>query len=846
MPASFSTILDTFDSNSISALWSVGGYVTPTFTSQQLQLTIAASSTSITGMQSIANYDLTGAACSVQVVDAGPQSFTGWTVVPLFILLDFSNELYFQIVNNLLVCYTTIAGVTVGHNTVTYSATSHQFLRIREQSGTIYWDASADGKTWNNLTSLLNPFAVTALYMSFLAETGSSNTSAMTAKLDNFNVIQTVSSETISQLDSESLTILSNLSIADTDVIVGLEAAGGTRSIVVSRNPTDVGISGIVDIVYPEFPEFTFGPASGGLLSVAVSSMDSFSGTDTVAARAFGNTDSSVGTDLGAHGTSIFDVDSSVGTDVVVSRGIAITDTIVGTDSPTSLAVTNFFAIDSSTGADLGTQSFALTHFDSSVGSETASVTIGTTFTSTDSSVLSENQSVTVAVSATDASALTDSTSNRTMLSIDSSVMTETTGRNIGVSESSLGSDFGFVAIISSDNCVMNSQQTVLPAITGVDSSTMTDTTTNKLSITTINDWVVGLDIIGARSLISFDSCHISEALGNRTLQSTETSVTSDAGIHGNFVFSPDSIHMSETNSPPVYSPSTIDSIRGTDVASVATALSSVDSIHLTDNQSFTIIVFDSSTMVDFGQTTHVAISVTDSIAGTDNIASRTLIGYEAVVATESGAPVVSIIATDHIQESNTPFLYVPITQTDRAQGTDITLSASARIPTTDPIVGSEVQSILYKPRSVDSIHISENTSLVETPPDFNKTITVTDSIKGTDLATYSLTIPNIQLSVMSSTQSVFARSSTTEHVSFQTENQSVAIKASASDLTILSESNAVVRSSNTIDSIQGTDSQLSGPVDQETTTMAENESVVEYVALDMSIWAYGVVSMSS
>lgn len=36
---------------------------------------------------------------------------------------------------------------------VTYNATNHRFLRIRESSGTVYWDTSANGLSWNNLIS---------------------------------------------------------------------------------------------------------------------------------------------------------------------------------------------------------------------------------------------------------------------------------------------------------------------------------------------------------------------------------------------------------------------------------------------------------------------------------------------------------------------------------------------------------------------------------------------------------------------------------------------------------------------------------------------------------------------
>lgn len=43
---------------------------------------------------------------------------------------------------------------------VAYNATNHKWIRIREASGTIYFDTSTDGITWSNFTSLTNPFSL--------------------------------------------------------------------------------------------------------------------------------------------------------------------------------------------------------------------------------------------------------------------------------------------------------------------------------------------------------------------------------------------------------------------------------------------------------------------------------------------------------------------------------------------------------------------------------------------------------------------------------------------------------------------------------------------------------------
>ncbi|MFD4547274.1 hypothetical protein [Streptomyces sp. NPDC058466] len=49
-----------------------------------------------------------------------------------------------------------------GAVTVTYSAVTHKFLRLREDGTNVYWDTSPDGTTWTNQRTLATPGWVTA------------------------------------------------------------------------------------------------------------------------------------------------------------------------------------------------------------------------------------------------------------------------------------------------------------------------------------------------------------------------------------------------------------------------------------------------------------------------------------------------------------------------------------------------------------------------------------------------------------------------------------------------------------------------------------------------------------
>mgnify|MGYP003348841826 CR=1 FL=1 len=72
----------------------------------------------------------------------------------------------------------------------TYNATSMQWVRIREASGTLYFEYAAGSTspgTWTVLASTANPFAMSAV--SFRISAGANTTVSDTARFDNISTV---------------------------------------------------------------------------------------------------------------------------------------------------------------------------------------------------------------------------------------------------------------------------------------------------------------------------------------------------------------------------------------------------------------------------------------------------------------------------------------------------------------------------------------------------------------------------------------------------------------------------------------------------------------------------------
>lgn len=185
------TLLDDFNDNSRdTALWnSFGTGIAEA--NGQLEVTLAAGSTSYHGYTSAASYDLTASDVRIRVVSAGNQALASLEVYPLLLQINSNNNINFLISGNFLRAYKKVAGVSTQLASTAYVADTHRFLRIREASGTTYWQYSADGITWTNLTSQANPITMTSLQVAIEAGTYASEASATSAKFDDFNTYYT-------------------------------------------------------------------------------------------------------------------------------------------------------------------------------------------------------------------------------------------------------------------------------------------------------------------------------------------------------------------------------------------------------------------------------------------------------------------------------------------------------------------------------------------------------------------------------------------------------------------------------------------------------------------------------
>lgn len=74
---------------------------------------------------------------------------------------------------------------TVTTTAVTYNATTHRWLRIRESGGTVYWDTSPNGNTWTNRRSKAISWPLDSCWL--YIDGSVSTASPVTAIVDNYN-----------------------------------------------------------------------------------------------------------------------------------------------------------------------------------------------------------------------------------------------------------------------------------------------------------------------------------------------------------------------------------------------------------------------------------------------------------------------------------------------------------------------------------------------------------------------------------------------------------------------------------------------------------------------------------
>lgn len=193
--ALFSTLTENWSGGIDTGIWNNwGGSPNVTVVSGEISIYNTSGASNYKGIETQTTYDLTGVAVSVQIISLPTVAAadTSWAFSPINLFITVDNRYFWEYngASDTLIAYKVTAGSYNNIASVAYSSTNHKYLRIREASGTVYYDHSVDGITWTNLTSIATTsVAVTALYLGTSVGHWATAAAAYTSKTDNFNIL---------------------------------------------------------------------------------------------------------------------------------------------------------------------------------------------------------------------------------------------------------------------------------------------------------------------------------------------------------------------------------------------------------------------------------------------------------------------------------------------------------------------------------------------------------------------------------------------------------------------------------------------------------------------------------
>ncbi len=180
VPGSMASLIDAFSSQD-TAKWDWYGSAAVS----SGQLVLPANNAYSSTVLSTDHYDLTDSQLVIEMVSI-PNVGNGSTECSVDLTDGSNNALHTIYAGGNLLFRETVAGVNNG-TAVTYSATAHRWLRIREAGGTVYWETSPNGVTWTVQRSKTVGIDVTALYASLNSGYWGTEPSPGSAIFDNVN-----------------------------------------------------------------------------------------------------------------------------------------------------------------------------------------------------------------------------------------------------------------------------------------------------------------------------------------------------------------------------------------------------------------------------------------------------------------------------------------------------------------------------------------------------------------------------------------------------------------------------------------------------------------------------------
>jgi hypothetical protein len=190
--AAFSTLMDDFlgggGINSVKWInsWNDAGY-SKSQTGKILTLTPSSVATGSCGIYSNNGYDFTGGAVYMKVDEVPNVATTCY--MSFIVSIDANNSFEMQASQGNLYFKKTVTGSVTDISNTAYSSSTHAWWRIRESSGTVYFDTSTDGSSWTNRES--TAVGITLTNMATLVTVGNWQIQASSGigRISNFNMV---------------------------------------------------------------------------------------------------------------------------------------------------------------------------------------------------------------------------------------------------------------------------------------------------------------------------------------------------------------------------------------------------------------------------------------------------------------------------------------------------------------------------------------------------------------------------------------------------------------------------------------------------------------------------------
>lgn len=190
--AKFDSFRQNFNNNTAPTNWGSfngGG----SYTNQRVEINSQLAATYLGVNTGSLSYDLTGSFLFTEFIgfDSGATSISSYEVYPINMANAAGTDGYlWQVLpsSNVIAAYKKVASVNTYLGSETYVAKRHRWFRIREASGTTYFDTSADGRVWTNKYSVANLASITTLYVGYMVGTWQAEGTQAKSYFDNMNV----------------------------------------------------------------------------------------------------------------------------------------------------------------------------------------------------------------------------------------------------------------------------------------------------------------------------------------------------------------------------------------------------------------------------------------------------------------------------------------------------------------------------------------------------------------------------------------------------------------------------------------------------------------------------------